>query len=82
MWFVYVLECGNGALYTGMTNNLEKRIKEHKAGKGGKFTRSFKVRRLVYSETCATKSKALKREAEIKKWSRNKKIKLIQSKNK
>jgi len=80
MWFVYILECGNGDLYTGMTNNLEKRIKEHKAGKGGKFTRSFKVRRLVYSELCSDKSMALKRERQIKSWTRQKKLDLLEIK--
>lgn len=80
MWFVYVLECGNGDLYTGMTNNLEKRIKEHKAGKGGKFTRSFKVRKLVYTEPCSDKSMALKRERQIKGWTRQKKLELLEIK--
>lgn len=77
-----MLECRNNALYTGMTNNLEKRLHAHKSGKGGKFTSSFGVVGMVHSEKCATKSKALKREAEIKSWPRDKKIKLIQSKNK
>lgn len=65
-----------------MTNDLKKRVSLHQRGKAAAYTRSFGVIGLVYSEVCANKSKALKREAEIKKWSRNKKIKLIQTKNK
>ncbi len=65
-WCVYILECRNGAYYTGMTNNLVERVKEHKVGKGGKFTRAFKVKRLVYKEACKDRSSALKREAAIK----------------
>ncbi len=65
-----------------MTNDLEKRVSLHRKGKAAAYTRSFGVIGLVYSEACMTKSKALKREAEIKNWPRDKKIKLIQSKNK
>ncbi|HCM42714.1 MAG TPA: endonuclease [Candidatus Omnitrophica bacterium] len=66
-WFVYILECRNQSLYTGMTNDLEKRVNLHRNGKAAAYTRSFGVTGLVYSEACATKSKALKREAQIKK---------------
>ena len=75
MWFVYILECEDGSFYTGSTNNLEKRFLDHKSGRGGAYTRSHKPVKIVYSEKHATKSEALKREIEIKSWSREKKVK-------
>ncbi|HLC88104.1 MAG TPA: GIY-YIG nuclease family protein [Patescibacteria group bacterium] len=75
MWYVYILLCGDNSLYTGSTNDLEKRFLDHKNGKGGKYTRSHRPLKLIYKEEFATKSEALKREAEIKSWSRGKKIK-------
>ena len=75
MWFVYILECSDGSLYTGSSNNLEKRFLEHKKGKGGHYTRSHKPIRIVYKEKLKTKSQALKREDEIKKLKRAEKIK-------
>lgn len=78
MWFVYILKCKNGDLYTGITNNLERRFEEHKSGKGGKFTHVFKVDKMLYSEPCGSKSEALRREAQIKGWRRKKKLSLIQ----
>lgn len=77
MWFVYVIQCVDESLYTGSTNNLEKRFLDHKNGKGGYYTRSHKPIRLVYSEGAPTHSAALKREAEIKDWSRAMKIKTL-----
>jgi putative endonuclease len=77
MWFVYVIQCVDGSFYTGSTNNLEKRFSEHKNGKGGHYTRSHKVVKIIYSKQLATQSKALKREIEIKKWKRNKKIQVL-----
>jgi putative endonuclease len=74
MWFVYILLCEDNSLYTGSTNNLEKRFADHKSGKGGKYTRSHKPLKIVYQEPFETKSEALKREIEIKKWNRPKKI--------
>lgn len=76
-WLVYILKCKNGDLYTGITNNLERRFEEHKIGKGGKFTHAFKASELLYSEPCASKNDALKREAQIKGWTREKKLALI-----
>lgn len=75
MWFVYILKCSDGSFYTGATNNLEKRFLEHKIGKGGRYTRSHKVIRIIYSEKFSLKSEALKKEAEIKSWNRLAKIK-------
>ena len=78
MWFVYILECEDGSFYTGITNDLERRFSEHKAGLGGHYTASHAVTKRVYSEICETRSEALKREAEIKRMTRAKKIDLIE----
>jgi len=80
MWYVYILKCKNGYLYTGITNNLKRRFKEHKAGKGAKFTRAFIADNLLYSEPQPTRSEALKREAQIKSWKRKEKLTLIAAK--
>ena len=74
MWFVYILLCEDNSLYTGITDNPDRRYLEHKNGKGGRYTRSHKPIKLIYTEELATKSDALKRESEIKSWSREKKI--------
>ena len=75
MWYVYVLLCEDGSLYTGYSNNVNERFSKHKNGKGGRYTRSHKPVRLVYQEQLTTKSEALKREKQIKGWSRKEKIK-------
>lgn len=77
MWVVYVLLCGDGSFYTGCTNDLEKRFGDHKAGKGGRYTRSHKAIKIIYQEKAWSKSEALKRELEIKSWSRGKKIRKL-----
>ena len=77
MWFVYILLCADQSLYTGSTNDLEKRFLTHQAGKGGKYTRSHKPLKLIYSEQYLTQSEALKREIEIKSWGREKKIRML-----
>lgn len=76
-WYVYVIECRGALLYTGITSNLERRIKEHKSGNGCKFTRYRVPVRLRYSEKAASRSAALKREAAIKLLPRKKKLELI-----
>lgn len=76
--YTYILRCGDGSLYTGWTNDLEKRVKTHSAGKGGKYTRSRLPVTLVYYECCADKKAAMRREAEIKCLSRNEKLRLIE----
>lgn len=76
-YFVYILRCADGTLYTGWTNDLDARIKVHNEGKGAKYTRSRLPVTLCYYEELASKSEALKREAEIKKLSRKEKLKLI-----
>ncbi len=79
--FVYILECADKSLYVGSTNNLEKRLKEHNNSKNG--AHYTKIRRPVflrYSETFSTLGEARKREVEVKKWPRNKKLALISNK--
>ncbi len=75
-WMCYVLQCGDGTLYCGVTNDLGKRLVAHNAGEGAKYTRGRTPVKLVYGEGCADKSAALKREREIKGLSRAKKLAL------
>lgn len=77
-WYVYMLRCGDGTLYTGMTDNVEKRLAAHAAGKGAKYTRGRGPLTLVHSEELPDKSSALKREGAIKKLSRAEKLKLLE----
>jgi len=77
MWFIYILQCADGSLYTGITTDPKRRFKEHLSGKGGNYTRSHKPVKQVYQETVETRSEALKREFEIKSWSRKKKISIL-----
>jgi putative endonuclease len=76
-YVVYILECSDGTLYTGITNRLQQRMKSHQQGKGAKYTRGRLPVRLRYVERGGDKSWALKREREIKKMSRRKKWELI-----
>lgn len=81
MYCVYILKCSDNTLYTGITNDLEKRIKKHNgelAG-GAKYTRARRPVELVYSEKCDSKSQALIREREVKKMKRKEKIALIKN---
>jgi len=74
MYYVYLLLCQDGSLYTGSTNNLQKRFADHKSGKGGAYTRSHPPLKIVYQEARPDRSSALKREFQIKSWPRQKKI--------
>ena len=76
-WVVYILRCRDRTLYTGITTDVEKRFAAHNTGKGAKYTRGRGPLELVYREECGDHSSALKREAEIKKLSREEKEKLI-----
>ena len=76
---VYILKCRDGSYYTGWTNDLEKRIKTHNAGKGAKYTKSRLPVTLVYYETFQTKEEAMRREWEIKHLTRSKKLQLLTS---
>jgi putative endonuclease len=80
-WHVYVLQCADGSLYTGITTDLERRVIEHNNPlKGAKYTRARQPVVLVYSEKAEARSEAQVREAALKKLSRAEKIKLINSK--
>ena len=76
-WTVYILECGDGSLYTGITNDVERRIAAHDRGAASRYTRSRRPVRLVYTEGADDRSAALKREAEIKGLDRSSKLELI-----
>ena len=80
MYFVYILLCEDDSLYTGYSNNPQKRFLDHKNGKGGRYTRLHKPVKIVYLEQLPNKSMALKRELQIKGWSHNKKIKILKLK--
>lgn len=79
MNYVYILYCKDSTLYTGWTNNLEKRIKSHNSGKGSKYTRCRLPVRLVYFEEFSDKISAQKREYAIKQLCRSEKIALIKN---
>lgn len=81
MNYVYILKCSDGSLYTGWTNNLKKRLRMHNTGKGAKYTRGRLPLELIYYEAYENKIFAMKREYEIKKISRRKKLDLIKKFN-
>lgn len=76
-WHVYILECGDGSLYTGITDDIQRRFKAHSDGKGAKYTRGRGPLKLRYQEECGTHSDALKREIAIKRMTRQQKIDLV-----
>ena len=78
-WWVYILRCGDGTLYTGMAADVEKRLQTHNAGKGARYTRIRLPVELVYREPCESRSGALRREAAIKRLCRQEKLELIQN---
>jgi putative endonuclease len=80
-YYVYILSSRGNTLYTGMTNDLARRVKQHKAGKGGAFTHKYSVDRLVYYEEFEYVNDAIAREKQIKGWARRKKIELVESAN-
>jgi len=77
MYFLYILKCKNGSLYTGITTDVERRFLEHCNGKGGNYTSSHGAEEMVYTEECQNRSEAQKREANVKKLTRIQKLKLI-----
>lgn len=77
MWYVYIIETKRGHFYTGTTNDVSRRVNEHKDGRGARHTRIFGFKKLLYQEEGPTKSNALKREAQIQGWTRKKKLALI-----
>jgi putative endonuclease len=79
MYFVYIIKCKDKSLYTGITTDVERRLKEHKSGMGGHYTSAKGVVKVVYTEEHQNRSTASKRESEIKRWKREKKLELIKS---
>ena len=77
MYFVYLIECSDKSIYTGTTTDVQRRFNEHKSKKGGHYTSSKQVVKILYTEQHATRAEALKREAQIKGWARIKKLNLI-----
>lgn len=77
-FYVYIIRCSDNSLYTGYTNDVENRLAAHKAGKGAKYLRGRTPLQLIYKEEFSSKSEAMKREAEIKSWSRSEKLKNLQ----
>ena len=78
-WYLYILRCGDGTLYTGITTDVEKRLEAHRSGLGAKYTRGRGPLELVYREECGGHSEALKRERAVKHLSREQKLALIAS---
>ena len=76
-WLFYIVKCRDGSLYSGITNNIEKRLQQHNAGKGAKYTSGRRPVTLVYSESCIDISAARIRELQVKNFSRIKKTNLI-----
>lgn len=76
-WFIYILKCSDNTFYTGITTNIQRRIKEHGVGKGAKYTKGRAPFELVYQEKCLNRSSASKREYQIKNLSLDDKHKLI-----
>lgn len=76
-WFVYILQCQDDTLYTGITTDVDRRLSEHKDGTASKYTAARGVERLVYTESAADRSAASKREAAIKQLTRKKKLQLV-----
>ena len=78
-YYVYILECANKDLYTGITTDLQRRFVQHQAGEGGHYTSSNRPIRIRYAEEHPDRSSATKREMQIKRWSRTKKLALIKA---
>jgi putative endonuclease len=79
MYFVYLLECSDKTVYTGITTDVERRFLEHRNKKGGHYTSARRAKKILYVEECPDRSSALKREAAIKKMTRLRKLALVQA---
>ena len=79
-WTVYILQCADGTLYTGITNDLARRMAEHEAGQGAKYTKGRGPLQLIYQEICPGRGLASKRETEIKSLDRKAKLLLVSTK--
>jgi putative endonuclease len=80
-YYVYIMASQSGVLYTGVTNDLNRRVGEHKEGQISGFTKNYKVSQLVYYETMDNVNAAIAREKQIKRWRREKKVKLVETIN-
>ena len=76
-WYVYILRCGDGSLYTGSTTDVARRFREHQNGTGARYTRSHLPVALAYTEAVPDRSSALRREAAIKRLTRTQKLELL-----
>lgn len=76
-WYLYLLRCRDGSLYTGITKNLTQRVKKHNEGRGATYTRTHRPVRLIYHEICANRMRALVREFEVKAMGKKKKEALV-----
>jgi putative endonuclease len=76
--YVYILRCSDDSLYTGWTTDLERRLSEHTSGRGGRYTRMHRPVEMVFTEEHPTRSAAMQREADIKRWNRSRKLALIE----
>ena len=81
-WFVYILRCADGSLYTGITKDMERRCQQHNDGTASRYTRSRRPTKLVWQEVQPSRSSALKREAAIKAMTRQDKLALIRLRKK
>lgn len=81
-WKLYILRCGDGTLYTGITDDLERRLLAHRTGKGAKYTRGRGPLELVYQEDCESHSQALRMEHAVKSLSRQQKMALVEKQSK
>ena len=77
MYFIYLIECSDKSIYTGITTDVVWRFNEHKTGIGGHYTSSKQVVKVLYTEQYSTRSEALKREVQIKSWRKEEKLALI-----
>ncbi len=78
-WFLYILRCGDGTLYTGITDDVPGRLEAHRTGKGAKYTRGRGPLELCYQEACGSKSQALKREIAVKRLKKEAKLALCRA---
>ena len=78
-YFVYLIECEDSSIYTGITTDVKRRFEEHAAGKGARYTKAHKVKKVIHTELHKTRSSALKREASIKRMPKEKKLALIKN---
>ncbi len=76
-WILYILECKDKSFYTGITNNLERRLKAHEEGRASRFTRTRRPVKLLYQESCGSRTQALVRECAVKSFRKKKKEELI-----